>query len=260
METAEHIAALRAQGRMLIDAARRAGLGAGVPTCPGWTVADLVAHAGGVHRWATGYVTGRRVEKMSEDDERRFYDSAPGEPALIDWYAESHAALVAALEAAPADLLCWSFLPAPSPLAFWARRQVHEATVHRVDAESAAGAVLPPPAALATDGIDELLGCFLTRPGGRLRADPARTLGVHASDTGDAWTVRIGPERVLVLAGAGGPVDCALTGTAAALYLTLWNRAGTGDLHVEGDRSLLDLWRDTARIRWSGVPAGSVTR
>ena len=30
-----------------------------VPTCPEWTVRDLVRHMGGVHRWATGFVRGR---------------------------------------------------------------------------------------------------------------------------------------------------------------------------------------------------------
>jgi len=52
----------------------------------------------------------------------------------------------AALSAAPPDLRCWTFLPAPSPLAMWARRQAHETTVHRVDAELAAASVAPPAA------------------------------------------------------------------------------------------------------------------
>ena len=32
---------------------------------------------------------------------------------------------------------CFAFLPAPSPLAFWARRQAHETGIHRADVESA---------------------------------------------------------------------------------------------------------------------------
>lgn len=33
---------------------------------------------------------------------------------------------------------CWTFLDAPSPLAFWARRQAHETAIHRADAQLAA--------------------------------------------------------------------------------------------------------------------------
>jgi uncharacterized protein (TIGR03083 family) len=260
METAAHIAALRAQGRMLADAARRAGLGAPVPTCPDWSVRDLVAHTGGVHRWATAFVAEGRAEEMGREEKRRYYDTAPGDPDLVDWYTESHAALVAALESAPPGLACWSFMPAPNPVAFWARRQAHEAAIHRVDAQTAAGRVTPPAAALASDGIDELLSCFLTRPDGGLRADPARVLGVRAADTDADWTVRIGPDKVEVLHGASGTPDCAVTGAAADVYLLLWNRAGTDRLRVEGDGSLLDHWRGSARIRWSGPPARGVTR
>src|SRR5438270_1577407 len=35
---------------------RGAELAAPVPTCPEWTLQDLVEHIGGVHRWAAGMV------------------------------------------------------------------------------------------------------------------------------------------------------------------------------------------------------------
>ena len=34
-------------------------VGAVVPTCPGWTVADLAKHTGIIHRWATEIVATR---------------------------------------------------------------------------------------------------------------------------------------------------------------------------------------------------------
>ena len=257
METAEHIDALRAAGRDLAEAARAAGLDAPVPACPGWRVRDLVTHTGGVHLWATAYVAERRVEAMSRDERARYRDPVPDAADLVGWYAGAHAALVAALQAAPPDLECWTFHPAPSPLAFWARRQAHETVIHRIDAEAAAGKPGTPPAAdLAADGIEELLAFFLTRPKAGLRADPPRSLGVRASDVDEEWTVRIGPEKVEVLHGPGcvrtwaegGSADCVLTGAAADLYLFLWNRAEADPLRVDGDASLLDLWRESARV------------
>ena len=47
------------------------------------------------------------------------------------------------LRTADPAVRCWTFLPAPSPLAFWARRQAHETAIHRADAQLAAGPVTP---------------------------------------------------------------------------------------------------------------------
>ncbi|WP_232303558.1 hypothetical protein [Pseudofrankia sp. DC12] len=44
------------------------------------------------------------------------------------------------------------------------------------------------------------------------------------------------------------PADCSLVGTAADLYLFLWNRVGTERLRVDGDPAVLGLWRELARI------------
>jgi uncharacterized protein (TIGR03083 family) len=41
------------------DLVRGADLAQPVPTCPGWTLADLVRHTGRVHRWATHIVRER---------------------------------------------------------------------------------------------------------------------------------------------------------------------------------------------------------
>ena len=53
-----------------------------------------------------------------------------------------------------------TFLPAPSPLAMWARRQAHETSIHRCYAESATGATTGFDPTFAADGIDELLYGF----------------------------------------------------------------------------------------------------
>jgi uncharacterized protein (TIGR03083 family) len=208
---------------------------------------DLVRHVGGVHRWAAPHVAERLAEPV--DGIEAVVPVQPGDDVLIDWFVEGHAALVHALVTADPDLVCWTFLPAPSPLAFWARREAHETGIHRVDAESPGGWITPFPPAFAADGIDELLYCFVNGPGGRLRSDGERTLHLHASDVERDWSIRIGPEGVVVTDGPAA-ADCSVQGSASDLHLLLWNRGGTEDLEVRGDAMLLGLWRDSVHIRW----------
>lgn len=246
MEIAEHINVIAEHGAALADAAERAGLEARVPPCPGWTVRDLVGHQGQVHRWAGTYVlTGRTDPGLELED-------VPADE-LLTWFRQGHARLVDALKNAPADLVSWSFLPAPSPLAFWARRQAHETTIHRADAEAAAGTQLDVDPVLAVDGIDELLlGFYGGRGRGRLRSDPPVTVGIRTTDAGrdDAWSMVIGPDgRETSRGQATG--DCVVTGTASELYQFLWNRRDRSAVQIEGDATVLDLWQDKARITWS---------
>lgn len=245
MDVAEHVEALAREGDRLANAAEAAGLDATVPTCPDWQVRDLLGHLGQVHRWATVFVATARATPAGDDD----LSPVPGDADLVSWFRAGHAALVGALRAADPSLECWTFLRAPSPLAFWARRQAHETTIHRVDAQSAAGAVTGVAPGFAADGIDELVMGFFGRPSGRLHADPPVRLGVRASDTGDAWSIEIGPDTRTVSRGdASG--DCVVHGPASDVYLMLWNRRDTHGIDIDGDDRVLALWRDKARIRW----------
>ncbi|WP_031071110.1 maleylpyruvate isomerase family mycothiol-dependent enzyme [Streptomyces sp. NRRL S-118] len=253
MEITAHIKSLAREGELLADAAEKAGPGAPVPTCPGWQVRDLLRHTGMVHRWARAFV----VEGHTS------YHPDGGEPdldgdALLEWFREGHRLLVAALTEAPDTLECWTFMPAPSPRAFWARRQAHETTIHRVDAQSALGTAAPGavsarvdaevPAEVAADGIDELLRGFHAREKSRVRTQEPGVLRVRATDTGDVWTVRLsaGPPRAT--RGGDGAADCELHGTAEQLYLTLWNRLPAGTVTVTGDERLARLWRETSAV------------
>jgi uncharacterized protein (TIGR03083 family) len=244
METAEFIETLAREGTLLAGAAERAGLDAPVPTCPQWRVRDLVRHTGAVHRWAASYVAERRMERRGIDG------SGPQEAELVDWYRQTHLRLVDALTDAPADLACWYFLAAPSPLGFWARRQAHETTVHRVDAEAALGpAPSPVDPAFAADGIDELLTGFHARQRSQVRTDRPRTLRVRTEDVPDGdWLVSLSTEPPRTERGVPGPADCEISGPAPDLYLALWNRGPYDGLSVRGDGSLVELWQRTSAV------------
>ncbi|GAA2598807.1 maleylpyruvate isomerase family mycothiol-dependent enzyme [Dactylosporangium fulvum] len=256
MEIGRHIDALERAGLDFVDAAEKAGFDAPVPTCPEWTVRELVQHVGYVHRWAATYVRECRTVVLTDDEEEAAVGPMPGDADLVAWFQAGHTELVDLLRAAPGDLTCWHFLPAPSPLAFWARRQAHETTIHRADLQGAVGTIGGVEADVGVDGIDELLMGFYGSRGGRLRAEGPCTLSVGVTDGArcdgpHAWTVRMGPEGAEISRGAPDAADCTLRGPASDLYLALWNRRATADLHVDGDPAVLDLWRSRATIRWT---------
>jgi hypothetical protein len=141
---------------------------------------------------------------------------------------------------------------APPPRRFWARRQCHETTIHGFDALSAMHGRWPTASdvdidpVLAADGIDELLTGFITRGKGKLY--PARPLVVRATDTGHAWTVRISEGPLVTAPSETGRPDAVFSGTAAQLYLSLWNRTD----QITTDRpDVRNEWRSNIRVRWS---------
>jgi uncharacterized protein (TIGR03083 family) len=250
MEIAEHIAVLREQGLLLADAAAVHTLDSLVPTAPQWSLGDLIRHMGEVHRWAAAHVARRLTSPLAAELEPELTRDWPqDDDALLGWYADGHEALVNTLQTADPDLDCWAFLPAPSPLAFWARRQAHETAIHRADAESVSGPMTPVSPEFAADGVDELLKGFFRRPG-RFRGEVARSMVLEAPDAGRVWRVELGPEGVVTGDGAG-EADCRVRGTANDIYLLLWNRRGAAGLDVTGDPSPLAAWRDGATVVWS---------
>ena len=264
MEITAYVDALERDGTLLADAAHATGLTASVPTCPGWQVRDLVRHQAYVHWWAARHVTERLPTLLDGDDEAVALAGGPDDAELIDAYRSGHAALVSALRAADPDLDCATFMPAPSPLAFWARRQAHETAIHRYDAQSATPGGAPTPgdafdAAFADDGIDELIMGFAARRRYRLRGDGTGSLTVRATDTGNGWQVGLADgvttvARCDVTGDGDGAVSggCLLEGAAAGIYAYLWNRSDTtaAAVSITGDPAVLDVWRSSVRVTW----------
>lgn len=230
--------------------AESAGLDAEVPTCPGWTVRDLVAHQGMVHRWAAALLRGEDVPEPEA-----FERAGLADPDPLEWLRDGAIELAQTLSDAPDDVQAPVFLKeAPAPRAFWARRQCHETTIHAVDALAAA--LGRPPTAdevwfgdeLALDGIDELLVGFLQRGRSRLRADPAGTFVVIAG--GRKWSLALSPDAPAVTTRAeigSGWSPWLVSGSPVEVYLQLWNRA-TPPQAPAG--RLPDGWRELSAISW----------
>lgn len=265
LSTERHLAAIERAAHALADAVADAGWPAPVPTCPRWTAADLVAHQGIVHRWAAGQL---RRDPARVPSRTTILRTVPRRE-LLPWFAAGVENLGEAFRITPPDAEAMVFLnDAPAPRAFWARRQAHETTIHAVDAV-AARLGRPPTAPeadvaadLALDGIDELLRGFFTRGRSRLATGTPFTIGVRPDDAGRAWLVHVGTEQITTdrcttdqvaaprgVAPAPSAPDVVFAGSAAQLYLGLWNRGD--EIRAEGDAAVLTRWHEVQRVRWS---------
>ncbi|MGH3311623.1 MAG: maleylpyruvate isomerase family mycothiol-dependent enzyme [Streptomyces sp.] len=213
-------------------------LTAAVPSCPGWTVADLARHVGEVYL--------HKALAMREGAEPPWPppgELADEEPlALLD---RAYAGLLEEFAARkPADPAGTWYAP-DQTVGFWIRRMAQETVIHRIDAELGAGQpVEPVPADLAVDGIDELLEIFVAYGvaewgdyfTGILDGSPGRTYLVRTD--GAAWRVRTGPGLFAVEGGAGDDTaDVTVSGPPSAVLRWVWNRESPGEpagVTVEG--------------------------
>ena len=246
---------IRSEGERFASIAEAGPFDVPIDACPGWDMRELVIHVGLVHLWAATNIVFPSERWLSVDDfsdlQRYWPDYAserPGDERLISWYRSTVANLVDVIEAMPEDHECLTFLPAPSPLVMWARRQASEIAVHRCDAEVARGVVPHVEPDFASDMLDELVCGFATRMrAGRLDRD--RVLHVSADDVGDDYLITLSPSGLTVAADAG-PADLRVSGSVADLYLLLWNRDAGPTVVFDGDATVLDDWSEACRIEW----------
>jgi uncharacterized protein (TIGR03083 family) len=256
MDNSRYLACLEADYRRMREVAG-GHLGARVPTCPDWTVADLTRHVGQVYLHKVECMrTGGEVE--TDWPPAGLQDEEP--VALLD---RSYAALVRELTTRdPSDPGGTWYEPDPT-VGFWVRRMAQESVIHRIDAELGAGATIAPvPDDLAADGVDELLKVFVAysfskwpedfsealqdSPGHAflIRAEAAAT----AESPSGSWLVKTGPDHLVVEGGQGSSVvdsrapDVTVSGTPADVLRWAWNRETPGAaslVRVEGNTEAL---------------------
>ena len=253
MDLNGYLAILASEANALASAAEEAGLDAPVPTCPGWTVRDLVLHLGEVHRWATAAITSGAMKLGDVPGDS--LGPLPEPPDTIDWFCRGAIALRETLDSADPSFEYAAFLadPAAPRVRFWARRQAMETSVHRVDAESALGRCTTLSPEVALDGIDEFLTGFLPRSRTPLRADSERALLIAPDYSEQRWTVTISREMPVTVREAAVPAadaDCVVAGPASDIYLAMWNRCSLDGLQISGDRGVIDMLRDSVQVRW----------
>lgn len=247
MDTAE---ALKAENAAFAELLADADLSRPVPTCPEWTLRQLMVHVGRGDRWCAHIV----AERSSEDiDPRTVPDGKP--PAELDeqtaWLHAGVRTLLDAVESVGPETPVWTFL-GPRPARWWIRRRLHETVVHRADAALAVGSPFEVDPAVAADSVTEHLERVAARAKrqGVRPLDPGRTLHLHATDPGlgqaGEWTIHGGPGGAQEIAfdHAHGKATAALRGPVRDLLLAIVRRGNAADLGLEifGDQAVWDTW------------------
>lgn len=244
------LTALRADGAAFLHAVSEPGvLAAGVPSCPGWTVADLVRHLGAVYRRY-------RLNSGNGNPDQPWPpfivpDEAPqgDDSAVVGWYSGELAQLDAHLEALDPDAPAWNWAPQAKTAGFWHRRAAHETAVHRWDAQLSTSLAEPLESKLAGDTVAEVLDTFL--PAGRRRtpSDLSGLVQLIATDLGQEWYVRLRGDGVALLDtdtlldDDSHPARSTASGTASDLALFLWGRVNVDVVETAGDSELLKALR-----------------
>jgi uncharacterized protein (TIGR03083 family) len=240
----DYIAALRSNATTLAAAARATDMGTQVPSCPEWTVRDLVLHIGGHHRWVQG-----NLDRTPEDGMQPIgaYEAAPEGAAAADWVEVGASALADRLAEVGPGQRCWTWVADLDPTTgFWARRTANETAVHRWDMQNATGAPEPVEADHAVDAVDEYFGVMRVIASDRLRGE-GETIHWHCTDTDGEWLVRLAPDGPEV-SREHAKGDVALRGPASDLLLVTIGRATASSIEVLGDAALVERWQQAAKF------------
>jgi uncharacterized protein (TIGR03083 family) len=255
MDWSTYLQAIRRESDALSEAGRL-GLEPAVPSCPGWTVRDVVEHTGLVHRHKERIVRERWIDSAPEP-----HKPDPPTTGLIDWFENGVHELLETLAANDPNLPVFSWYPSDQSVGFWYRRMAHETAIHRIDAELGHDIVrsIDPP--LAADGIDEILTVMMEGFPDWASSNTTRdTLRVECTDRPGSWSVRfitwsgVGPESGTDYRDEPGilfeEIEAAtttLSGPASDLDLFLWGRGPKERLSIHGEAALVDRLRGIAR-------------
>ena len=257
------VAVIRTEADRMADVVAAADPGARCPTCPEWTVHDLLWHLTEVHLFWGGILA---RNARTDDDVQAVEQSKPARPEtlgeLLALRAEATAELAEQLTRLDDTEPRWTWWEADQTVGFTRRMQTHEATMHRIDAELAAGGrVGPIDTAVAEAAVDHCVDVMWgwLPEWGTYRS--TATVAFEATDTGRRWVVDVGrwtgtgpesgnafdqPRAVRAGDGAAEP-SATVRARAEDLARWAWTRLGPGGdgaVAIEGDEAAVGAIRD----------------
>ncbi len=246
--------------RQLAESAVKAGPDAAVPTTPGWTVADLVAHVGQTQHWVAEIIERRITDPAQLPTEMAVVPADPREWQA--WLSESAQRFASACSDAALDAPVFNAAgDERSGTRFWMSSMLNEAVVHGFDAADAADRPAQVEAGIAAALISNHL-TMLTSPTWELQRPASahairgtgqtlQWLATDAADGAGAWFVERRPDGA-TWERATRPAEVTVTGPARSLLLILTRRIPLTDhegIGIDGDTELARHWLDnTAHV------------
>jgi uncharacterized protein (TIGR03083 family) len=233
MDTTDYLDAVRRESSVFYDRAQAApDRNAPVPSCPEWTVDDLIWHLAEVH-WFWATVVEQRLTDGVDDLDT---PARPASEGLVPFGREQVEHLLGALQDVDPATPVWTWA-ARKDVGFVQRHQVQEAAVHRWDMEYATGEERAPiAAAIAADSIDEFLEVSL--PFALRDVSLPGSVHIHSTDAPGEWIVHAdGTEAASREKG-----NVVLSGSASRLLLALYQRVPLRSLEVVGDPSVAEAF------------------
>jgi uncharacterized protein (TIGR03083 family) len=246
----DRIAIIDSESQRFADVLSAADPDAPCPTCPDWTAADLLWHLVNVHLfWAA--VLSRGI--IDEADVPAIEADKPARPAdvadLLVLREQATAALCDQLAERADGEPCWSWWPPDQTVGFTRRMQTYEATMHRIDAELAAGVPVGAIAAdVAAGAVDHAVDVMWGWMPDEATYQPGAVVEFVASDADARWLVELGSWTVP----AAEPADDAVSAPMAVRAI-----AGAPTAVVSAPVADLALWAWTrgGAVTISGEPA-----
>lgn len=247
MEYTSHCDHLALEGARFAQLATTADTGLIVPGCPGWSVADLLAHVDFVQRRACHWVRVRATQRISAREM-----DLPRGPVDAPRLEEGLEELLVTLRGSDPETPMWAW-GEDQHVRYWARRLLHETLVHRVDLEDALG--IPPviDPEVAIDAIDEFLGNVASSRD--FSPNVANLVGQgdvleFRVEGARSWSVRLDPQGFTFLSQRPSP-DAILAGDATQMLLVLYGRRRLDPTaqRLSGRRELLEHWIENSALR-----------
>ena len=225
---------LRADGaRMMLLAPR--DLTRAVPACPGWDVREVMRHTGSVY---THKIACMRLGRRALDGEWP-REPAPGEDVVL-WYGAALEGLIAEITSRDLGQTTFTWYEPDQTVGFWLHRMMLETVVHRMDVESPFGETTGVAHDVASEGIDEVLRCFLCYR--NIEPDAEGPWGsVRIASAGGEWWVRLAEDSPSMAENIGA--DATVQGKPADVFAWLWGRGPLDRLRTDGDPALVTALR-----------------
>ncbi|HEY9289758.1 MAG TPA: maleylpyruvate isomerase family mycothiol-dependent enzyme [Microlunatus sp.] len=256
----EPIAVIDDEARRFAEVLAAADPRARVPTCPDWDAADLLWHLTEVHFFWAGILAGDVRDEQGVEAVDRAKPERPETVAqALSLRERATAELIDQLSRLDDAEPRWSWWNADQTVGFTRRMQTYEATMHRVDAELAAGQPVGPIAAdVAAGSIDHCVDVMWGWLEPWATYQPQTVAELVATDTDQRWLIEIGhwfgtepksgetwdfPRAVRA---SGGEPAVRVSGPVVDLARWAWGRGGTAE--ITGDpapRAVLDTLMST---------------